>query len=120
MDLEPGRRYYYKVGDAASGYFSEIKSFVAPPNKGTHLDRINIAVFGDMGTYAPFGFSVSHQLNLTNLIDPLDFVFLTGDISYAGMNSEKVGEEEPIWDIFGNLCEKWASLVPFMPGLGNH
>jgi hypothetical protein len=73
-----------------------------------------------MGTYAPMGFAVSYQLNLTNMIDPFDFVFLTGDVSYAGMNSEKRGETEPIWDIFGELCEKWAASVPFMPGVGNH
>ena len=89
--LSPGTRYYYKVGDAKSGSWSKVWSFVAPPNRNQHLDRINIAVFGDMGTYAPMGFSVSYQINMTHMIDPFDFVFLTGDISYAGMNSEKVG-----------------------------
>jgi hypothetical protein len=91
-NLTPGKKYYYKVGDLSTGNFSDLKWFTAPPNKDQHLDRINIATFGDMGTYAPMGFAISHQLNLTNMIDPFDFVFLTGDISYAGMNSEKVGE----------------------------
>lgn len=118
--LEPNRRYYYRVGDAKTGNWSKTWSFMAPPNHDQHLDRINIAVFGDMGTYAPMGFAVSYQINLTNLIDPFDFVFLTGDVAYAGMNSEKKGEIEPIWNIFGELCEKWAASVPFMPGVGNH
>lgn len=43
------------------------------------------------------------QIAKDHFIKPLDFVFLTGDISYAGMNSEKVGEFEPIWDLFGEL-----------------
>ena len=30
-------------------------------------------------------------------------MWLTGDIAYAGMNSEKVGETQPIWDLFGEL-----------------
>ena len=50
----------------------------------------------------------------------MDFVFLNGDIAYAGMNSEKVGEVEPIWDLFGQQTEKWASTTAFMPGVGNH
>ena len=81
---------------------------------------INIAVFGDMGTFAPFGHSVIHQISADNFVKPFNFVFLTGDIAYAGMNSQQVGEVEPIWDIFGELSEKFAAYTPFMPGVGNH
>lgn len=66
------------------------------------------------------GHFVSKALERFNKKDPLDFVFLNGDIAYAGMNSEKVGEVEPIWDLFGQQTEPWASIVPFMPGVGNH
>jgi len=54
-----------------------------------------------MGTFAPNGHYVIKQITLDNFVKPYNFVFLTGDIAYAGMNSQKVGELEPIWDIFG-------------------
>ena len=50
-----------------------------------------MAVFGDMGTFAPLGHMVISQITRDNLVKPFNFVFLTGDIAYAGMNSEKVG-----------------------------
>ena len=49
----------------------------------------------------PFGHSVIHKVAMDNFVKPFNFVFLTGDIAYAGMNSQQVGEMEPIWDIFG-------------------
>jgi hypothetical protein len=84
------------------------------------LDEITYGVFGDMGTFAPFGGFVTNQIAKDHFVKPLDFVFLTGDIAYAGMNSEKVGEFEPIWDLFGELTEKFAAYTAFMPGVGNH
>jgi hypothetical protein len=51
------------------------------------LDELNFAVFGDMGTFAPFGHFVTKQIAKDNFIKPFHFVFLTGDIAYAGMNS---------------------------------
>lgn len=56
-----------------------------------------------MGTFAPLGHLVMNQIVRDNLVKPADFVFLTGDIAYAGMNSEEDGELEPIWDLFGEL-----------------
>lgn len=49
-----------------------------------------------------------------------ELVLLAGDIAYAGIGSEDQGELEPVWDVFGNMIERWACCVPFMPGLGNH
>ena len=89
------------MGDAETQTFSKIKQFKAPPLRVQQLDELNIAVFGDMGTFAPFGHFVCKLIAKDHFIKPLDFVFLTGDIAYAGMNSEKVGEVEPIWDLFG-------------------
>lgn len=86
-DLQPGKRYYYKVGDEHYKKYSTIKHFNGPPLKNQTLDEINIAVFGDMGTFAPFGHLVMNQIVRDNLVKPADFVFLTGDIAYAGMGS---------------------------------
>ena len=58
---------------------------------------------GDVGTFAPFGHMTLGQIARDNLENPFDFVWLTGDIAYAGVSSEKAGEIEPIWDIFGQL-----------------
>lgn len=41
-----------------------------------------------------------------------------GDIAYSG-----TGESwsfEFIWDIFGRQTESWASIIPYMLGVGNH
>ena len=48
-------------------------------------------MFGDMGTYAPFGGFVMDQITKDNFLKPLDFVFLTGDIAYAGVSSQQKG-----------------------------
>lgn len=45
-----------------------------------------------MGTFAPFGHMVINQIARDNFVKPYDFVFLTGDIAYAGVGSEKKGE----------------------------
>lgn len=118
--LDPLKKYYYKVGDHLIGVFSGTHSFIAPPNKGTHLDRIHFVAVGDMGTYVPMGHYVSEAIYIHGVKDPFDFVFLNGDIAYAGVSSDKVGELEPIWDLFGQQIEKYAAKTPFMPGVGNH
>ena len=44
-----------------------------------------------MGTYAPFGHMVSKMITSKNFAKPYDFVFLTGDIAYAGISSQEKG-----------------------------
>ncbi len=118
--MEPLKRYYYRVGDAETRIFSKTKYFKSPPLKVQSLEEVNIAVFGDMGTYTPFGAFVTNQIVKDHFIRPYDFVFLTGDIAYAGVSKETLGELEPIWDLFGELTSKFAAYTPFMPGVGNH
>jgi hypothetical protein len=118
--MDPLKRYYYRVGDAETRIFSKIKYFKSPPLKVQSLEEVNIAVFGDMGTYTPFGAFVINQIVKDHFIRPYDFVFLTGDIAYAGVSKESTGELEPIWDLFGELTSKFAAFTPFMPGVGNH
>lgn len=90
-DLIPNKRYYYRVGDRQTRTFSKIKYFTSPPLRTQKLDEMSIAVFGDMGTFAPFGHFVIDKIAKDNLISPFDFVFLTGDIAYAGVNSQSRG-----------------------------
>ena len=90
-ELLPSTTYFYKVGDTQTDTYSSLKSFTtAPPNNST-LGVIKFITFGDMGTYAPMGFEVSHALGNEILIDNYAFVWLTGDMAYAGMNSQEVG-----------------------------
>jgi hypothetical protein len=44
-----------------------------------------------MGTFAPFGHMVSKMITSQHAEKAYDFVFLTGDIAYAGMSSQKKG-----------------------------
>lgn len=118
--LEPNKRYYYRVGDRKTLTFSKVKYFTSPPLRSQSLETMNIAVFGDMGTFAPFGNFVIDKIAKDNLLTPFNLVFLTGDIAYAGVNNYERGESAPIWDLFGELTEKFAAYTAFMPGVGNH
>lgn len=40
-----------------------------------------------MGTFVPFGHVVAAQIARDNFVKPYDFIFLTGDIAYAGISS---------------------------------
>lgn len=44
-----------------------------------------------MGTFAPFGNFVIDKIAKDHQITPFNFVFLTGDIAYAGVNSYERG-----------------------------
>jgi phosphodiesterase/alkaline phosphatase D-like protein len=87
-NLKPNVRYYYKVGDLKTNTYSELKYFKAPPKRNTTLNEIKIAIFGDMGTYVPFGHAVTKFIASNNMVNPYDFVFLTGDIAYAGISHQ--------------------------------
>ena len=89
--LEPLKKYYYRVGDAETRTFSKVKYFTSPPLKVQQLEEIKLAVVADMGTFAPFGHFVINQIAKDHFIKPFNFVFLTGDIAYAGMNSQQIG-----------------------------
>jgi hypothetical protein len=112
--------YFYKVGDTVSKVFSDVKTFKTAPVVHESQEYINIAVYGDMGTILPFAGPVNKMIYNDTLIAPYNFSLLVGDIAYAGTGSEKQGEIEPIWDVFGVQIEPWASITPFLPGVGNH
>ena len=44
-----------------------------------------------MGTFAPFGNHVIAKIAKDNFAKPYHFVFLTGDIAYAGVNKHGEG-----------------------------
>lgn len=89
--LKPFTRYYYRVGDAETRTFSKTKYFSSAPLKVQQVGELRMAVVADMGTFAPFGHFVIQQIARDHFITPFNFVFLTGDIAYAGMNSQQIG-----------------------------
>lgn len=91
-NLEPFKRYYYRVGDRKTRTFSKTKYFTGPPLRTQTLDELNVAIFGDMGTFAPFGHFVIDRIAKDHFVKPFNLVFLTGDIAYAGVNSQERGE----------------------------
>ena len=89
--LKPLTKYYYRVGDAETRTFSKTKYFTSGPFKAQQVEELRVAIVADMGTFAPFGHFVIQQIARDHFINPFSFVFLTGDIAYAGMNSQQIG-----------------------------
>lgn len=107
-DLQPGRTYYYRVGDGAN-LWSEILQFTAiSPLKKS----LSYAILGDMDFDVASDATVA---SLQRLVDAgkIDAVIHSGDISYAD-------GYEPHFDAFFNKLQPIASRVPYMAVAGNH
>lgn len=97
--LEPGTTYYYRCG----GSGPEL-SFKTPPA----TLPLEFVVIGDLGQTGWTNSTLAH----VNSRD-YDVLLLPGDLSYADTN-------QPLWDSFGRLVEKYASQRPWMVTEGNH
>nr|XP_043626707.1 probable inactive purple acid phosphatase 2 [Erigeron canadensis] len=118
--LEPGKRYYYKVGSDAEGW-SNTFSFVSPDeNSGETIAFL----YGDMGTATPYNTYIRTQdesistikwiaRDIEALGDKPALISHIGDISYARGYSW-------VWDHFFNQIEPVASKVPYHVCIGNH
>lgn len=103
---------YYQVG--SENTWSDLKHFTTHSyNPGP----VRIAIYGDMGTI-PFGWKVSEKIENDSIIKPYDAIVHMGDIAYA--SDGKVFEIQLMWDYFGRQIESYASLMPYMTGVGNH
>jgi len=126
-NLAQQTRYYYRVGDAVSG-FSDVFSFVTQPvqeDTSTHI----VGMFGDMGTAIPAGFEVCEQMEEAHQTLPFNLLVHVGDIAYASTqvhppNStyyQRVGNEvEAIWDLWAEQVQPLASEILYMTTVGNH
>lgn len=103
-DLQPGQRYYYRVGSAQGG-FSRAYAF-RTPRQGLH--DFTFTAFADHGTTR---FSVQNSRNVA-AHNPT-FHFVAGDLSYAN-------GRQPIWDAYLEQLETLAARVPVMVSFGNH
>jgi hypothetical protein len=135
-NLMPQTQYFYTVGDGDFGT-SAVMNFTTPPlvgmlNSKRSTPSIKWVGFGDLGTVA-IDWSKHHSwdwsndgelysMNTTSMIaeqfmngpkEESDFLFHTGDISYAvGFLTE--------WDDYMHQIEPIASHIPYMTGIGNH
>eukprot|EP01080_Neovahlkampfia_damariscottae_P005662 gene5662-9478_t len=132
-NLQPKKKYFYKVGNEIGGYSEEI-SFISPSDSFDN-SKVSFIHFGDMGSYingwtTPRFFNQSYNdlfmeeqnwpsLHTVNQIKKeieskeIDFIFHNGDISYS--YGYLYG-----WDYFGFDTEKLSSKVPYMVSIGNH
>uniref|UniRef100_A0A0E0LGA3 Purple acid phosphatase n=1 Tax=Oryza punctata TaxID=4537 RepID=A0A0E0LGA3_ORYPU len=118
--LEPGRRYFYKVGSNSSGW-SDTYSFISRDNEANETIAF---LFGDMGTYVPYNTYIRTQdeslstvkwilRDIQALGDKPAFISHIGDISYARGYAW-------VWDHFFNQIEPIAANTPYHVCIGNH
>ncbi|EDO31661.1 predicted protein, partial [Nematostella vectensis] len=92
---------------------SAVRSFHTAPIPGPDVP-FKFVVYGDMGVSAPPGSVVTARLALQEVIaNKAAFIFHVGDISYARGYAY-------VWEQWHTLIEPYATLVPYMVGIGNH
>lgn len=118
--LQPGRRYFYKVGSDSGGW-SKTYSFIS---RDSEANETNAFLFGDMGTYVPYNTYIRTQdeslatvkwilHDIEALGDKSAFISHIGDISYARGYSW-------VWDHFFSQIEPIAANTPYHVCIGNH
>jgi len=108
-DLEPNTRYYYSCG--TKEFMSAVNNFTTPLPSGDKTP-FNFLVYGDLGTSSNAVLTAKYSRNEINDRD-VKFVFHIGDISYARGYAY-------LWDQWFDLIQSYASLIPYMVGIGNH
>jgi hypothetical protein len=102
--LKPGKRYFYRVGDPATG-FSAVSSFETAPKS---RDDFVFTAFGDHGV------GEVSKANVTRVLEEKPaFHLIMGDLSYAN-------GIQPVWDDYFRQLEPLARTIPVMPATGNH
>lgn len=104
-NLQPGLKYYYRVGDGITNW-SETFTF-STFSEGQDL---TFAILADMDYSADLTIQ-----NIATLVADakVHAVIHSGDISYAD-------GYEPHWDLFFNKIQPIAAHVPYMASPGNH
>lgn len=118
--LSPNTKYYYKVGDDAAGWSSEL-SFVSAPTSDSLRGNFSFFVFGDLG-------EVNGQATETYIKtnkDSVNLIWHAGDESYADDSFLHFGCAlkfcyESAFDKYMDDIQEWASSKPYMVSPGNH
>jgi hypothetical protein len=101
MNLLPERSYSYRVGgyDSANATirYSEVFNFISSPSGNDPSRETRVFALADHGTFELLGFETVHKMKqLINAASDTkglknhrpDFVFVAGDLSYAGLSTE--------------------------------
>ena len=128
--LEADTKYVYRVAgydqvNQTIRYSSEFEFKSAPV---INADRKTVvSVFADHGTIQVLGFSTVEKLFKVQHDIDLDYIFVAGDLSYAGLdtafphlNVSSADELECMWDLLFVQNEPLAARYPWMVGPGNH
>ena len=103
-NLQPGTKYFYKVGDQVGGWSKMFTFRTAQSNPKS----FTFTAYGDHGVTKEAAINVQNVLK-----ENPAFHLLLGDISYAN-------GDQPIWDRYLDQVEPMTSTIPYMIALGNH
>jgi hypothetical protein len=135
--LENDKSYTYRVGGYSAANatmrYSDAYTFKAAPADNNDPNRRTVtATFADHGTFELLGFKTVDKLvemygDTDDTSGHFDFVHVSGDLSYAGLDSPfeplnitKDDEFEHIWDLLGVQNQPVSATVPWMTSNGNH
>lgn len=111
--LQANTTYYYKAGSAADGFSAE-KSFTTGPVEHDRCGRFKFAFLGDNRPDPIFGGGQNWPKILGQSAQQQpDFVINGGDLVIDGDQTSQ-------WQKFLDWTEPVASLMAFMPAIGNH
>ncbi|XP_058961900.2 uncharacterized protein [Pocillopora verrucosa] len=108
--LTPSIQYFYSYG--SSEIMSPVRHFRSAPVTDPDAS-FKFVVYGDMGITAIPGAHDTAKYMVEEAKNGSSLVFHIGDISYA------VGIAY-IWELWHDLIEPYATLMPYMVGVGNH
>lgn len=112
-DLEPGKEYYYRVGDKEKDVWSDAGIIKTEPENS---DRFSALIFSDsqfwdMATEAQYG--ANTQIAAFSQYPEAAFAINCGDM----MDS---GQDEAQWEEIFKLGKSYFSNYTYMPVTGNH
>lgn len=91
-DLAPSTTYKYRVGGwdnmNKTMQYSQPFTFKSAPLQTDPNQKTVIAALADQGTFELLGFAVTRKMVEVQKTTPFDFVFVAGDLSYAGLDSD--------------------------------
>lgn len=111
VDLDYDINYKYKITNNNGVVYTDDIIFKSNPNPKSH-DVYSFIVYADMGTWVDsIPTAKISQAQVTE--ENVRIIHHIGDISYArGVSS--------VWDVWFDLIEPYASVVPYMISVGNH
>lgn len=109
--LQPGQKYYFRVGDAASDLWSDPGSFTTD-NKDNNFTFINLAD-SQAKSYEEAQLSADTFEIASKTVADAEFMMINGDVVDTGMKEEEWG-----WVL--DEADDTLYNLPFMAAAGNH